>query len=158
MGIIRFAIENPVKITVGVILVVLFGLLSILRIPIQLTPDVDRPVITVSTSWIGASPQEIESEIIDRQEDKLKGVTNLKKMTSTSSQGAGKIRLEFPVGVDKNIAYRDVSDKLRQVTGYPEEVDEPVISATDDDMANTIAWLMLTGTKGQDIAHLKTFV
>ena len=158
MGIIRFAIENPVKITVGVILVVLFGLLSILRIPIQLTPDVDRPVITVSTSWIGASPQEIESEIIDRQEDKLKGVTNLKKMTSTSSQSSGKIRLEFPVGVDKNIAYRDVSDKLRQVTGYPEEVDEPVISATDDDMANTIAWLMLTGTKGQDIAHLKTFV
>ena len=72
MGIIRFAIDNPVKITVGVILLVLFGLLSILRLRIQLTPDVDRPVITVTTRWTGASPQEIESEIVDRQEEKLK--------------------------------------------------------------------------------------
>ncbi len=155
---IRFAINSPVKIAVGVILVVLFGLLSILEVPIQLTPDVDKPVITVKTSWPGASPQEIESEIIDRQEDKLKSVSNLLKMTSESSQGSGKIKLEFPVSVDKDIAYRDVSDKLRQVSGYPEEVDEPVMAATDDDMANTIAWLMLHDQDGQDISELKTFV
>ena len=70
MGIIRFAIDNPVKILVGVILIVLFGLLSLLRIPVQLTPDVDRPVITVTTSWPGASPQDIDSEIVDRQEER----------------------------------------------------------------------------------------
>lgn len=160
MGLIRFAIENPVKMAVGVILIVLFGLLSIFQIPIQLTPDVDRPVITVTTHWAGASPQEIESEIIDRQEDKLKGVTNLYKMTSTAVEGQASIRLEFPVTVNKDIAYRDVSDKLRQVSEYPEEVDEPVMSATDDEMANTIAWLILfseDGT-GQDVAKLKTFV
>ncbi len=158
MGIIRFAIDNPVKILVGVILIVLFGLLSLLRIPVQLTPDVDRPVITVTTSWPGASPQEIESEIVDRQEEKLKSVTNLKKLTSTSSEGQGKIKLEFAVDVDKDIAYRDVSDKLRQVTGYPEEVDEPVMSPTDDDMANTIAWMILYSQNGQSIAGLKTFI
>ncbi|UCE60164.1 MAG: efflux RND transporter permease subunit [Phycisphaerales bacterium] len=158
MGLIRFAIENPVKVTVGVILLVLFGGLSLLRVPIQLTPDVDKPVITVSTFWSGASPQEIESEIVDRQEEKLKNVTNLEKMTSSSSESAALVKLEFPVGVDKDIAYRDVSDKLRQVTGYPEEVDEPIISATDDDMANTIAWMILYSEEGKDIAHLKTFV
>jgi len=155
---IRFAINSPVKIAVGVILVVLFGLLSILEVPVQLTPDVDKPVITVQTRWSGASPQEIESEIIDRQEDKLKSVSNLLKMTSESSQGSGKIKLEFPVSVDKDIAYRDVSDKLRQVSGYPEEVDEPIMSATDDNMANTIAWLMLYSQNGEDISELKTFV
>ncbi len=155
---IRFAINSPVKIAVGVILVVMFGLLSILEVPVQLTPDVDKPIITVQTRWSGASPQEIESEIIDRQEDKLKSVSNLLKMTSESSQGSGKIKLEFPVSVDKDIAYRDVSDKLRQVSGYPEEVDEPVMSATDDEMANTIAWLMLHDNKGKDISELKTFV
>lgn len=158
MGIIRFAIENPVKIAVMVILMVLFGLMSIAALPIQLTPDVDRPVITVSTVWRGASPQEIESEIIDRQEDKLKSVTNLKKMTSSSNEGQGVVRLEFPVGVNKDIAYRDVSDKLRQVSDYPDEVDEPVMSATDDEMGNVIAWMILSGREGEDIAPFKTFV
>ena len=78
MGIIRFAIENPVKVAVGVISgsrCSAFCRCS--SVPIQLTPDVDRPVITVTTRWSGASPQEIESEIIDRQEDKLKSVTGL---------------------------------------------------------------------------------
>ncbi len=159
MGLIRFAIENPVKIAVSVILLLLFGILSVFSIPIQLTPDVDHPVIKVTTVWPSASPLEIESEIIDRQEDKLKSVSNLKKMTSQSSEGSGTIRLEFPVGVDRDIAYRDVSDKLRQVSGYPEEVEEPVMAATDNDMANVIAWLMLR-TKGDDakVARLKTFI
>ncbi|MGB0715369.1 MAG: efflux RND transporter permease subunit [Phycisphaerae bacterium] len=159
MGLIRFAIENPVKVAVGVILLLIFGILSVFQIPIQLTPDVDRPVITVKTAWPGASPQEIESEIIDRQEDKLKSVSNLKKMTSTAVEGSATVKLEFPVTVDKNIAYRDVSDKLRQVTGYPEEVEEPVQASTDDDMANVIAWMMLYSDEGdENVAELKTFI
>ncbi len=157
MGLIRFAIENPVKVAVGVILLVLFGLLTVLDIPIQLTPDVDRPIITVATTWRGASPQEIEREIIDRQEDKLKNCNNLKKMTSEATRGQATIRLEFPVGVDKNVAYIDVSDKLRQVTDYPDEVDEPTISKTDDDMANVIAWLILySDSDTVNVAALKT--
>lgn len=158
MGIIRFAIENPIKVAVGVILIVLFGGLSILNMPIQLTPDVDRPVITVSTLWPGASPQEIESEIIERQEDKLKNVTNLYKMTSSASQGQAEITLEFNVGVDKDVAYRDVSDGLRQVTGYPEEVDEPTIAASESGMERVIAWLILYGGPDRDVASLKTWV
>lgn len=158
MGLIRFAIDNPVKVAVGVILVVLFGLLSVLRVPIQLTPDVDRPIVTVSTRWPGASPQEVESEIVDRQEEKLKSVTNLKKLRSSSKEGEATISLEFPVGVDKNIALRDVSDKLRQVPEYPDLVTEPVISATNDDQEDTIAWLIITAEDGQDVTKLKTFV
>ena len=158
MGIIRFAINNPVKIAVGVILIVLFGFVAILRVPMQLTPDVDRPVISVKTTWVGASPQEIESEIVDRQEDKLKNVTGLKKMTSTASQGQATITLEFPVGIDWSIAYRNVSDKLRQVTGYPEEIDEPTITATDSGMDKTIAWMMMYAKDGEDVAPLKTFI
>lgn len=158
MGIIRFAIDNPVKIAVGVILLTLFGLLSIYRVRIQLTPDVDRPVITVRTNWTGASPQEIESEIVDRQEEKLKSVSGLKKMTSTCSANQAEIKLEFPVGINRDTAFRDVSDKLRQVTGYPQEVDEPVMSATDNNMENTIAWMILYAKEGEDVSHLKTFM
>ncbi len=158
MGVIRFAIENPVKVAVGVFLLVMFGLLSIFQVRVQLTPDVDRPIITVSTFWDGASPQEMESEIVDRQEEKLKNVSGLKKMTSTSSQNRAEVRLEFPVGIDKDIAFRDVSDKLRQVTGYPEEVEEPVVTATDSGMEQTIAWMILYAKGGEDVSHLKTFI
>ena len=158
MGIIRFAIENPVKVAVAVILLVLFGMLSIFRIPIQLTPDVDRPLVTVSTFWEGASPQEIEREIVDRQEEKLKGVRNLKKMTSTSQEAMASVTLEFYVGTDTDAALQDVSEKLRQVTGYPEEMDEPTIEATGAEMSNTIAWIIFRGAPGEDVSDLKDFV
>ena len=158
MGIIRFAIENPVKVAVGVILLVLFGILSIFRIPIQLTPDVDRPLITVNTFWEGAAPQEVEREIVDRQEEKLKGVRNLKKMTSTSREGMATVSLEFYVGTDKDVALRDVSEKLRQVTGYPEEMDEPTIQATGTEESATIAWIIFRGKPGEDVAGLKDMV
>ena len=158
MDVVGFAIRNPVKVAVGVILLVLFGLLSLFQVRIQLTPDVDRPVIVVQTRWSGASPQEIESEIVDRQEEKLKNVSGLSKMVSSSKENSASIRLEFPVGIDKDTAFRDVSDKLRQVTGYPEEVDEPVMSATDAEMEKTIAWLMFYDKAGEDVAHLKSFV
>jgi|CXWL01.1.fsa_nt_gi HAE1 family hydrophobic/amphiphilic exporter-1 len=158
MPFIRFAIENPVKVAVGVILLALFGTLSIFAIPIQLTPDVDAPVIKITTRWSGASPQEMESEVVDRQEEKLKSVANLRKMTSVSQESEATIRLEFPVGVNKDVAFRDVSDKLRQVTDYPDEMDEPVMSATDDEFENIIGWMILSSKDGRDVATLKTFI
>ena len=157
MGLIKFAIDNPVKIAVASILLTLFGLLSIFEIPKQLTPDVDPPIITISTFWSGASPQEIASEIVERQEEKLKNITGLRKMSSESVENSGTITLEFDVGVDKDIALREASEKLRQVSGYPEEVDEPTISATDDDNSRTIAWLMLRGDESTDVSLLKTW-
>ncbi|NOS99402.1 MAG: efflux RND transporter permease subunit, partial [Phycisphaerales bacterium] len=157
MGIIRFAIDNPVKVAVAVILVCLFGILAVVELPRQLTPDMDRPVVTVETSWSGASPQEVESEIIDRQEEKLKSASGLKKMTAEARENHAKVTLEFGVGVDQDIAFREVSEKLRQVTGYPMEVDEPTVTAGDDDMSRTIAWLMLRGNADIDVTELKTF-
>ena len=145
-------IQNPVKVTVGVILLVLFGLLTItppsivpspLRTPVQLTPNTDEPIVSVSTTWEGASPEEVEREIIDEQEDKLKGISNLRKMTSESSLGKGEITLEFYVGTNIDRALQEVSDKLRQVPEYPQDVDEPVITAADSADANAMAWIIL---------------
>ncbi|MFQ5489339.1 MAG: efflux RND transporter permease subunit [Phycisphaerae bacterium] len=158
MGIIRFAIENPIKVTVGVILIVLFGILSAFHIPIQLTPDVDRPFVSVQTFWEGASPQEVEREILAPQEEKLKGLRNLKKMTSSASEASANIELEFYVGTDKNAALQDVSEKLRQVPGYPEDVDEPTIKPSGAEMKATIAWIMFRGRPGEDVSDLRDFV
>ncbi|MCA9250945.1 MAG: efflux RND transporter permease subunit, partial [Phycisphaerales bacterium] len=157
MNIIRFAIENPVKVTSGVILLMLFGLLSFFAIPVQLTPDVDQPRITVTTRWTGASPQEIENEIIDRQEQKLKSVTGLKKMTSSSKRGEGVVTLEFNVGVDKDAALQDTIEKINQVGSYPEEVDRPETKAADAALDSPIAWLMFRADV-DDISGMYDFV
>jgi len=143
---IRFAIENPVKIAVGVILILLFGLLSLAVIPVQLTPNVDEPVVAVTTRWEGASPQEIEADVVREQEDVLKTIQGLDKMTSVSQQGEGQILLEFPVGTDKDAALREVSEKLRQVPDYPENVDEPEVEASDPRNRDYIAWVIFTTT------------
>ena len=146
MGYIRFAIQNPVKVAVAVLLLLLFGMLSLFAIPIQLTPNVDRPIITVETSWTGRSPQEVEREIIEEQEDKLKGVTNLRKMMSTASLGNASIELEFYIGTDMTRALQEVSDKLREVPEYPDDVDQPVITAADASSENAIAWIVVSSS------------
>ena len=64
-GAIQWAISRPVSVTVGVILVVMFGLLSVATLPIQLTPDVTVPTVTVTTNWPGATPQEVETDILE---------------------------------------------------------------------------------------------
>ncbi len=155
MDIIRFAIENPVKVAVGVLLTLLFGLLAVVTIPIQLTPNVDKPVLTVETRWTGRSPEEVETEIIQEQEDKLKSLTNLRKMTATANQGTGKIELEFYVGTEMNRARQEVSDKLREVPSYPDDVDEPVISSGETEGSKAIAWLIITSDEpGFDVEGL----
>ena len=89
MKIIEYSTHNPVKVTVGSIFLILFGFISLFRIPVQLVPDVEQPQITVVTRWTGASPGEVEQEIVHEQEEMLKSVENLKKLTSQSFNGYG---------------------------------------------------------------------
>ncbi|MEM9345253.1 MAG: efflux RND transporter permease subunit [Planctomycetota bacterium] len=141
---IRFAIDNPVKVAVGVILLLLFGVLAVVSIPVQLTPNVDPTIITVSTEWTGKSPEEIEREIIEDQEDVLKNISGLVKMTATATQGEAEIELEFKVGKDLQSARVEVSDALREVPDYPDDADEPVITDGEAGPGSPIAWLLLT--------------
>jgi HAE1 family hydrophobic/amphiphilic exporter-1 len=142
MGFIQNFIKNPVKVTVMVILLVMFGLIAIARMPIQLIPDVQIPTLTIQTVWPGASPQEIEKEIIDEQEEQLKGVEGLTKMSSESSDSSGMITLEFAVGTDLDAAITTVNARLQQVREYPIEADKPVISTANSEN-QPIAWFIL---------------
>jgi HAE1 family hydrophobic/amphiphilic exporter-1 len=158
MDLIRKAIEQPVTVIVGVILLIMGGVIAITRIPVQLTPNVEDTIISVITTWEGASPAEIEQEIVDEQEQKLQGIANLRAMTSQSLQGQGKIRLEFNTGTDKDEALREVSDKLREVPEYPDTADEPVVEATDPENRDYIAWIVFgTTDPGLDIRTLQDF-
>lgn len=123
-------IANPVKVSVGVLVVVLFGGISLVTMPKQLIPTVERPMLSVETSWPGASPQEIEREIVQEQEEQLATIEGLVKMTSTCSNSRADIELEFAIGTDVQDAMMKVNTRLQQVREYPIDANEPVIESS----------------------------
>ena len=161
MQVIQDAVRYPVTTAVGVMLLVLFGLISLFGLPVQLTPDITQPQVTVTTVWPGASPQEIEREIIDEQEEQLKSLEGLEKMYSSSADSMGNITLRFLVGTDIDTALLKVSNRLEQVPSYPDDVDKPVLR-TQPAEANATAWFSLEpngdGTFNEDIIELWDFV
>ena len=161
MKIIENAVRFPVSTAVGVLMLVMFGSIALYRIPVQLTPDVDEPNVTVTTVWPGASPQEVEREIIDEQEEQLKSLEGLLEMESTSSDSQGTITLRFSVGTDLDSAQLKVSNRLDQVPSYPFDAEKPFIT-TVGFAEGAIAWFILTeaeenGYEG-DISALYDFV
>ena len=162
MKIIEGAVRLPVTTAVCVILVVLFGAIALTRIPVQLTPDVEEPEITVSTVWPGASPQEIEREIVDEQEDQLKSLEGLVEMESSSSDSRGEVVLRFSTGTDIDTALLRVNNRLEQVPEYPPDADKPVIRSVDQN-ANAVGWFILRSDTSAanrytgDISHLFDF-
>ena len=131
MNFIDACVRNPVKVSVGVLLVGLFGAIAMVKMPKQLAPDVENPVITVSTRWPGASPAEVEREIVFAQEEELKAVAGVTRMSSQSSDSRAEITLEFAVGTDLEEALLKVNTRLQQVREYPVDATEPVISSSN---------------------------
>ena len=99
-GLTRLAIERPVSVAAAVLLTLFFGVLAVRGLPIQLTPDISQPTVTISTLWPGASPLEVEAEILEPQEEVLERVAGLLTMESTANANQGEITLEFEVGTD----------------------------------------------------------
>ncbi|MHB8957285.1 MAG: efflux RND transporter permease subunit [Pirellulaceae bacterium] len=157
MQLIEAFVRNPVKISVGVLLVALFGFIALVRMPMQLTPEVEIPKISISTRWPGASPGEVEREIVQEQEEQLQSVEGVTKMTSSCGDSVGEIVLEFPVGYDLDEALLKVNARLQQVSEYPEDANEPVIS-TSDTRANAVAYFVLRPHVGtaDEIAAVQT--
>ena len=131
MHFIEACVANPVKVAVGALLLMLFGTIALVRMPMQLIPEVQTPTITVETRWPGASPQEVEREIVQEQEEQLKSVEGVQKMTSESMDSLARITLEFFVGANMEETLLKVNSRLQQVREYPEEADEPVIATSN---------------------------
>ena len=148
MPLTRLGLSNPVAVAVGCILLTIFGLLSLSRLPIQMTPDITRPSISISTGWRAAAPAEIESEIVEPQEEQLRDVPGLKRMDSEASQGRGSITLEFDVGADLNRALIEIINRLNQVSNYPADVSEPSVRVGTDRFGDTMAWFGIIPKEG----------
>ena len=122
-------IRHGTLVTVIALIVLILGAAAALRIPVQMIPDLEVRTVTVETRWAGATPQDIEKEILIEQERFLRNVPNLSRMTATASSGAAEIELEFPFGVDITESLIQINNALSQVSGYPNNVDEPRIVA-----------------------------
>ncbi|MCY3823802.1 MAG: efflux RND transporter permease subunit [Nitrospinae bacterium] len=143
MNLPRASVKYPVTTTVGVILAVLFGAISLYWIPVQMTPTIDRPVITVETEYRGAAPLEVEEEVSKPIEEKLTSVEGLNRMTSRSEEGKSRVFLEFDWDVNKDVARLDVSEKLGLVRNLPDDSDRSTINALNSDSENPIAWIIV---------------
>ena len=143
MSLVETFVKNPVKVSVAMLLLMLFGTIAGFSMPMQLTPEVETPTLTVETRWPGASPQEVEQEIVHEQEEKLKSVEGITKLSSESFDSMGSIKLEFAVGTNMDEALLKVNSRLQQVSTYPENADQPVIS-TSNSSNQPIAWFVLT--------------
>ncbi|MCA9717892.1 MAG: efflux RND transporter permease subunit [Myxococcales bacterium] len=156
-GLLWLAIRRPVSVLCCVLLVVLFGALSTLQLPIQLTPDIAVPTLTITTAWPGAAPTEVEMEILEEQEDVLKSVPGLEIMKSEARADQGQITLEFEVGTSIEEALVRVSNRLSQVPRYPDAAREPVI-ATSNNAGPPLAVITIRAADRSNVDAYRTWV
>nr|WP_287410615.1 efflux RND transporter permease subunit [Pseudodesulfovibrio sp.] len=158
MDIVGTAIRKPVAVLVGVIMVTMFGVVALLGLPYQLSPNVTEPVITVTTTWNGATPYEMERDVVEEQEKVLKGIPSLIKMESSNYNSLSELTLTFKIGTEIDRALLRVSNKLDEVPDYPDDVDRPIISATGASTSPVI-WMLLKGLPDNtdDVTTYMTF-
>ncbi len=142
MKIIDSSVKYPVSVIVGVLIAVFAGFVSLNRVPVQLTPEVLQPIITVTTIWPGSSPEEMEKEVIDKQEEYLKSIEGVLEMNSESNDGQGVVTLEFPVGTDISAALVKVTNKLNEVPTHPATAERPIVSSSSQ-FEGAIAWFVI---------------
>ncbi|MCF6218905.1 MAG: efflux RND transporter permease subunit [Gammaproteobacteria bacterium] len=159
MSLIRAALSNPVATLVAVLLALLFGLLSLNRLPVQLTPEVEVPKISITTQWRTASPQEIEANIIEPQEKVLRGMPGMTEMLSSAERGRGSVTITLAVGTNLDRSLLEVLNRLNRVSSYPEDANEPILS-TVGGSSRPIAWFIVKTLPGNDkpIAHYQGYV
>ncbi len=139
------SISRPVLASMLSLALVLFGVIGYVNLPVREYPDVDPPVISVSTVLPGANPQVVETAVTDILEEELSTVPGLRTLTSSSAEQQSNITLEFTLDRDVDVAAQDVRDKVSRVRDrLPEDVDEPVIAKQDAD-ADAFFWLALSG-------------
>ena len=141
----EFSIKRPVTITMMVGALIVFGIIGLSQLGIALYPDVDFPMVSVSTTWVGARPEEVDNEITDVLEDAVSAINGIKHIASTSSLNRSSINIEFELSKDTDIAAQEVRDKISAALWkIPDDAEVPVISKMDVN-AQPIIWLGLTG-------------
>jgi len=143
----EISIQRPVLATMMSLALVLFGAISLSRLPVRELPDIDPPIVNVTTVYPGANASVVETEITERLEEAVNNVPGIKTLSSESREQVSNITIEFNLSRDINIAAQDVRDRVSRVRGrLPETIDEPVISKQDSD-ARPIIWIGMSSDR-----------
>lgn len=142
------SINRPVLAMVFSLVIILFGFIGFSYLGVREFPSVDPPVISVSTSYVGANSDVVESQITEPLEDAINGIAGIRTISSSSREGRSNISIEFELGVDLEAAANDVRDKVSgAVRNLPPDVDPPVVSKADADSQAIIYLTVMSGKR-----------
>ncbi|MBQ2394292.1 MAG: efflux RND transporter permease subunit, partial [Alistipes sp.] len=128
MNIYKTAVNNPITTILVFVAVAIFGIFSLVKLPVDLFPHIDSNYIIVVTAYPGASAEDIEENVTKPLENSLNAVEDLKHITSKSKENISMVALQFEYGIDPDVATADVRDKLDMVVqSLPDEVNLPII-------------------------------
>ncbi len=148
MTLAEVSIRRPVLAVVMSLVIVLFGIVGFFFLGVREYPAVDPPVVTVSTTYAGANPEVVDSQITGPLEQALSGIAGIRTMSSTSRDGASVIRLEFDLSVDLEAAANDVRDKVSgAVRRLPVDAEPPVVEKADADSSPIVFVTVRSDTK-----------
>src|SRR5258706_14340391 len=143
MNISELSLKRPVLATVMNLMIILFGIVGFTFLAVRDYPAIDPAIISVSTSYTGANPDIIESQITEPLEKQINGIPGIRTISSSSSLGNSNITVEFNLGVDLEAAASDVRDKVGQASrSLPQDIDAPPVVSKAD--ANSDFILLLT--------------
>jgi multidrug efflux pump len=153
----EISIERPVLASVMSLVIVLFGALALARLPNRELPDVDEPVVAVTTVYPGAAPEVVETSVTEPLEDQLIGIEGVRHLVSQSREQASTITVQFEIDRDIEAAANDVRDRVaRSRQALPDEVEDPIVAKRDSD-ANAVMWLAVSG-EGYDQIQISRIV
>ncbi|MEA1080218.1 efflux RND transporter permease subunit [Marinobacter qingdaonensis] len=150
------SIKRPVFATVLSLLIVVFGLAALLGLPVREYPDIDPPVVSISTDYIGAAAEVVDTQITQVVEGAISGIEGIRSIESSTEQGESRTSIEFSTDRDVDIAANDVRDAVSRIADQlPEEAESPVVSKADSD-ARPMMWITLRSDVW-DAAELSDF-
>ncbi len=158
-GFIKNAIERPVAVMAIMLLIVLFGIVALRTIPIQLSPDIEKPIYQVRVSWPGAAPEDVDREIVNRLETELSNLAGVEEILSRSSNGSARVTLTYSLLTDMDRALTVLLSKLAGISGLPSDSTAPQVQTSNSD-DSPIARMALVAVEGQnvDLESLGSFV
>src|SRR5213593_2247646 len=143
------SIKRPVFATMMMVALVVLGVVSYRRLAIDEYPDVTYPIVTVQTSYPGASPEVMMRQVSKPMEEALNTVQGIKEINSTSYEGGSQVRLSFNLGVDIGVAQQDVQAKVARIRrSLPPNIDEPIIQHFDPNDAPIMSIAMQSSERG----------
>lgn len=143
----RVSIQRPILATMMSLVLVLFGIIGLSRLPVRELPDIDPPIVSVTTIYPGANAQVVETEVTERLEEQINNIEGIKTLTSESREGVSVITIEFNLAREIDVAAQDVRDRVSRVRGtLPQDIREPIIAKQDAD-AQPIIWNALNSDR-----------